>query len=240
MDGENTCKDNKLMVCDDGELKEDVEHACADESPVCRDGESSCSAYLNCDAIEHGQNGCKDSNIVICNDGVTTVIDGGDCVKDDKYCVSDADAQGGYICKLPEPTDCTFEDAHYVKGENMCDGTVLRTCSADKDGELSEGVNCAADGSTKPVCDSKLRICRAYQNCGDNDEIAHELIVCNAKGTNKSKCVDGRLVDLTGSEACAVVDNASAVCTFDTEAECSFTCKSGYFLKNNACEAIVT
>lgn len=239
-DGQNTCQGNKLMVCDDGDLKEDVEHACGEETPLCRDGEAACSAYKMCDAIEHGQNGCKDSNIVVCNDGVTTVIEEGECVKDGKYCVSDDGAQSGFICKEPEPTDCTFDDAHYVKGDKLCDGMVLRTCSAEKDGELSEGVACDADGSTKPVCDSKLRVCRAYKNCGENDEIAHESIVCNAKGTNKAKCVDGRLVDLTGDEACAEVDNASSVCIFESEAECSFVCKTGYFLKNNACELIVT
>ncbi len=237
-DGKNVCKENKLMVCNDGELIEDTENACGTDTPLCRDGESACSAYQDCDTIEHGQNGCKDGNIVLCNDGKMSVIDGGDCVSNGQFCIADVTADG-FICKTPDPTDCAWNGGLVAKNETVCDGNVLKTCSADKDGELSEGMDCASVNNGKPLCDSKLNICRAYYNCGDNEEIEHEAVVCNAKGTNKAKCNDGKLVDLTDG-ACAAVDNANTICTYDTEAACGFECKPGYFLKNDACEPIVT
>ncbi len=237
-DGKNVCKENKLMVCNDGELVEDTENACGTDTPLCRDGEFECSAYKDCDTIEHGKNGCKDGNIVLCNDGETSVVTDGNCVENEQFCITNPTAEG-FICKTPDPTDCAWNNGVVAKNETVCDGNFLKTCSADKDGELSEGVDCATVNNGKPVCDSKLNICRAYLNCGDNGEIVHDSVACNAKGTNKAKCVDGKLVDLT-DDACAAVDNANTTCTYDTEATCGFECKPGYFLKNDACEAIVT
>ncbi len=239
VDGKNICKENKLMVCDDGALIEDVDNACVDDMPLCRDGEFECSAYKDCDDIEHGKNGCKDGNIVSCNDGETSVVTDGNCVENEQFCIADDAAEGGFICKTPASTDCSWNGGLVAKNETVCDGNVLKTCSADKDGELSEGIDCATVNNGKPLCDPKLNICRDYFNCGDNDEIVHEAIVCNVKGTNKAKCNDGKLVDLTDDDACAAVDNANTICTYDIEATCGFECKTGYFQKNGACEPIV-
>ena len=90
----------------------------------------------------------------------------------------------------------------------------------------------------KYYCDPKLNICCDYYKCGNNDEIVHEAVDCNAKSTNKAKCVDGKLVDLTGADACPEVDHANSICTFDTEVTCSFACKTGYTLVGNECQAI--
>ncbi len=167
------------------------------------------------------------------------VIDGGNCVNDDKLCITDSNETIGFACKLPDPGDCEWNGGLIAKNAMVCDGNILRTCSAEKDGVMNDGISCT-DSLDTPVCDSKYLICRPYFNCGNDDEIAHDSIVCNEKGTNKAKCIDGKLVDLTGDDACPVVTNATSVCTFDTEATCSFTCKTGYILVENECQAIVT
>ena len=236
-DGKNVCKDNKLMICDDGILVEDTENACGEEMPLCRDGEFECSAYKDCGTIEHGKNGCKDGNIVDCKDGETTVVDGGNCVENQKLCIADDIAEAGFICKDPDPTDCQWNGGLVAKNETVCDGNILRTCSADKDGVLSTGFECSAKDMNKSYCNPKLNICRAYYHCGENDEIAHGAVVCNDKGTNKAQCIDGKIFDLK-DDICDAPENASPVCTFDAEAVCSFECKLGYFKKNDACELI--
>ncbi len=236
-DGQNTCKNEKLMVCDDGTLNE-VTPGCGDTTPLCRDGENQCSTYKNCASIEHGQNGCKDGNIVACNDGTTSIISGGNCVEQGKSCTANQEARSGFICKAPDPTDCQWNGQTVPKGANICDGNTLRTCSADRDGELNTGFDCAVIDSSRPLCDSKYQICRAYRNCGNDEEIAHDSIVCNAQNTNKAKCVDGKLIDLSGDDACIPVGNASPVCIYSTEATCDFECNTGYTRVGSACESI--
>ena len=83
-DGQNICRNNTLMVCDDGELIEDFSNACGDDMPLCRDGHAECSDYYDCGTIRHTQIGCKENNIVLCQDGKTSVVEGGDCVPEYK------------------------------------------------------------------------------------------------------------------------------------------------------------
>ncbi len=231
--GQKACDENSQVVTcqDDGSMSAGA--AC--EKGICIEG--TC-VRRDCGDITDGQNGCKDGNIVVCNDGVTSVIEGGNCIDAKQKCIADTSAEAGFSCKTPHSGDCEWQGGLIAKNEVVCDDNVLRTCSAEADGVLSEGVDCAVKDSSKPYCDPKLNICRAYFNCGNVDEIKHGEVACNAKGTNKAKCSDGKLVDLTDENACAIVAHADSICTYETEAVCSFACKTGYILVNGECQAI--
>ena len=239
-DGQNICRNNALMVCDDGELIEDFINACGDDMPLCRDGHSECSGYNDCGTIRHTQIGCKENNIVLCQDGKTSVVEGGDCVSESKSCFADASSDIGFVCKTATPTDCQWKDGLLAQGQTVCDGNVLRKCSEEIDGTLSPGVDCADNDDGKIYCDPTLNQCRTYRDCGENGDIPHGVVVCNSKGTNKAQCQDGRLVNLSGADACPIVENASTVCTFTTEAECTYSCNKGYVQIKNACQRIAS
>ena len=194
----------------------------------------------DCGAIAHGQNGCLQGNIVLCHDGEAGVIEGGDCVAHSQYCTPDETAESGFVCKSLDTTDCVFNDDVFAKDSRVCDGNVLRTCSEETDSAWSEGTDCADNENGEVYCDPSLNACRAYRACGESGDIAHGAVVCNDEGTDKAKCEDGTLVELTGDEACPVVENATSVCTFDTEATCSFVCNTGYTQVLDACQAIET
>ena len=194
----------------------------------------------DCGAIAHGQNGCLQGNIVLCHDGEAGVIEGGDCVAHSQYCTPDETAESGFVCKSLDTTDCVFNDDVFAKDSRVCDGNVLRTCSEETDSAWSEGKDCADNENGEVYCDPSLNACRAYRACGESGDIAHGAVVCNDQGTDKAWCEDGTLVELTGDEACPVVENATSVCTFDTEATCSFVCNTGYTRVQDACQAIET
>ena len=194
----------------------------------------------DCGAIAHGQNGCLQGNIVLCHDGEAGVIEGGDCVAHSQYCTPDETAESGFVCKSLDTTDCVFNDDVFAKDSRVCDGNVLRTCSEETDSAWSEGTDCADNENGEVYCDPSLNACRAYRACGESGDIAHGAVVCNDQGTDKAWCEDGTLVELTGDEACPVVENATSVCTFDTEATCSFVCNTGYTRVQDACQAIET
>ena len=194
----------------------------------------------DCGAIAHGQNGCLQGNIVLCHDGEAGVIEGGDCVAHSQYCTPDETAESGFVCKSLDTTDCVFNDDVFAKDSRVCDGNVLRTCSEETDSAWSEGTDCADNENGEVYCDPSLNACRAYRACGESGDIAHGAVVCNDQGTDKAWCEDGTLVELTGDEACPVVENATSVCTFDTEATCSFVCNTGYTQVHDTCQAIET
>ena len=194
----------------------------------------------DCGAIAHGQNGCLQGNIVLCHDGEAGVIEGGDCVAHSQYCTPDETAESGFVCKSLDTTDCVFNDDVFAKDSRVCDGNVLRTCSEETDSAWSEGTDCADNENGEVYCDPSLNACRAYRACGESGDIAHGAVVCNDQGTDKAWCEDGTLVELTGDEACPVVENATSVCTFDTEATCSFVCNTGYTQVQDTCQAIET
>ena len=194
----------------------------------------------DCGAIAHGQNGCLQGNIVLCHDGEAGVIEGGDCVAHSQYCTPDETAESGFVCKSLDTTDCVFNDDVFAKDSRVCDGNVLRTCSEVTDSAWSEGTDCADNENGEVYCDPSLNACRAYRACGESGDIAHGAVVCNDQGTDKAWCEDGTLVELTGDEACPVVENATSVCTFDTEATCSFVCNTGYTQVQDTCQAIET
>ena len=239
-DGQNICRNNTLMVCDDGELIEDFSNACGDDMPLCRDGHAECSDYHDCGTIRHTQIGCKENNIVLCQDGKTSVVEGGDCVSESKSCFADASSDIGFVCKTATPTDCQWKDGLLAQDQTVCDGNVLRKCSEEIDGTLSPGVDCADNDDGKIYCDPTLNQCRTYRDCVENGDIPHGAVVCNSKGTNKAQCQDGRLVNLSGADACPIVENASTVCTFTTEAECTYSCNKGYVQIKNACQRIAS
>ena len=239
-DGQNICRNNTLMVCDDGELIEDFSNACGDDMPLCRDGHAECSDYYDCGTIRHTQIGCKENNIVLCQDGKTSVVEGGDCVSESKSCFADASSDIGFVCKTATPTDCQWKDGLLAQDQTVCDGNVLRKCSEEIDGTLSPGVDCADNDDGKIYCDPTLNQCRTYRDCVENGDIPHGAVVCNSKGTNKAQCQDGRLVNLSGADACPIVENASTVCTFTTEAECTYSCNKGYVQIKNACQRIAS
>ena len=239
-DGQNICRNNTLMVCDDGELIEDFSNACGDDMPLCRDGHAECSDYYDCGTIRHTQIGCKENNIVLCQDGKTSVVEGGDCVSESKSCFADASSDIGFVCKTATPTDCQWKDGLLAQAQTVCDGNVLRKCSEEIDGTLSPGVDCADNDDGKIYCDPTLNQCRTYRDCVENGDIPHGAVVCNSKGTNKAQCQDGRLVNLSGADACPIVENASTVCTFTTEAECTYSCNKGYVQIKNACQRIAS
>ena len=194
----------------------------------------------DCGAIAHGQSSCLEGNIVLCHDGKTDVIEGGDCVAQSRHCAPDETAESGFVCKELNTTDCVFNDDVFAKDSRVCDGNVLRTCSEVTDSAWSEGTDCADNENGEVYCDPSLNACRAYRACGESGDIAHGAVVCNDEGTDKAWCEDGTLVELTGDEACPVVENATSVCTFDTEATCSFVCNTGYTRVQDACQAIET
>ena len=194
----------------------------------------------DCGAIAHGQSSCLEGNIVLCHDGEAGVIEGGDCVAHSQYCTPDETAESGFVCKSLDTTDCVFNDDVFAKDSRVCDGNVLRTCSEETDSAWSEGTDCADNENGEVYCDPSLNACRAYRACGESGDIAHGAVVCNDQGTDKAWCEDGTLVELTGDEACPVVENATSVCTFDTEATCSFVCNTGYTRVQDACQAIET
>ena len=239
-DGQNICRNNTLMVCDDGELIEDFSNVCGDDMPLCRDGHAECSDYYDCGTIRHTQIGCKENNIVLCQDGKTSVVEGGDCVSESKSCFADASSDIGFVCKTATPTDCQWKDGLLAQDQTVCDGNVLRKCSEEIDGTLSPGVDCADNDDGKIYCDPTLNQCRTYRDCVENGDIPHGAVVCNSKGTNKAQCQDGRLVNLSGADACPIVENASTVCTFTTEAECTYSCNKGYVQIKNACQRIAS
>ena len=239
-DGQNICRNNTLMVCDDGELIEDFSNVCGDDMPLCRDGHAECSDYHDCGTIRHTQIGCKENNIVLCQDGKTSVVEGGDCVSESKSCFADASSDIGFVCKTATPTDCQWKDGLLAQDQTVCDGNVLRKCSEEIDGTLSPGVDCADNDDGKIYCDPTLNQCRTYRDCVENGDIPHGAVVCNSKGTNKAQCQDGRLVNLSGADACPIVENASTVCTFTTEAECTYSCNKGYVQIKNACQRIAS
>ena len=191
-------------------------------------------------AIAHGQNGCLQGNIVLCHDGEAGVIAGGDCVAHSQYCTPDETAESGFGCQELNTPDCIFNDDVFAKGARVCDGNVLSTCSEVADSAWSEGTDCADNENGEVYCDPSLNACRAYRACGESGDIAHGAVVCNDEGTDKAWCEDGTLVELTGDEACPVVENATSVCTFDTEATCSFVCNTGYTQVQDTCQAIET
>ena len=239
-DGKNICQHNTLMICDDGQLTEDLSNACDDDMPLCRDGQAECSGYSDCGLIPHNQIGCKENKIVLCQDGETSLVDGGDCVSESKSCFADASSDIGFVCKKETPTDCKWKDGILAQGQTVCDGNVLRKCSEETDGTLSPGLDCADNDDEKIYCDPALNQCRAYRNCGENGDIPHGSVVCNIKGTNKAQCQDGKLVNLSGEDACPIVENASTVCTFDTVAVCTYSCNKGYVQINNECQRSVS
>ena len=239
-DGQNICRNNTLMVCDDGELIEDFSNVCGDDMPLCRDGHAECSDYYDCGTIRHTQIGYKENNIVLCQDGKTSVVEGGDCVSESKSCFADASSDIGFVCKTATPTDCQWKDGLLAQDQTVCDGNVLRKCSEEIDGTLSPGVDCADNDDGKIYCDPTLNQCRTYRDCVENGDIPHGAVVCNSKGTNKAQCQDGRLVNLSGADACPIVENASTVCTFTTEAECTYSCNKGYVQIKNACQRIAS
>ena len=194
----------------------------------------------DCGELAHGQSSCLEGNIVLCHDGKTDVIEGGDCVAQSRHCAPDETSESGFVCKELNTTDCIFNDDVFAKDSRVCDGNVLRTCSEETDSAWSEGTDCADNENGEVYCDPSLNACRAYRACGESGDIAHGAVVCNDEGTDKAKCEDGKLVVLTGDEACPVVENATSVCTFDTEATCSFVCNSGYTRVQDACQAIET
>ena len=194
----------------------------------------------DCGELAHGQSSCLEGNIVLCHDGKTDVIEGGDCVAQSRHCAPDETSESGFVCKELNTTDCIFNDDVFAKDSRVCDGNVLRTCSEETDSAWSEGTDCADNENGEVYCDPSLNACRAYRACGESGDIAHGAVVCNDEGTDKAKCEDGKLVALTGDEACPVVENATSVCSFDTEAMCSFVCNSGYTRVQDACQAIET
>ena len=230
-----------LVVCGMGSCNETAEWSpwdCSMTGEGC-EPEPEPSAK-DCGAIAHGQNGCLQGNIVLCHDGEAGVIEGGDCVAHSQYCTPDETAESGFVCKSLDTTDCVFNDDVFAKDSRVCDGNVLRTCSEETDSAWSEGTDCADNENGEVYCDPSLNACRAYRACGESGDIAHGAVVCNDEGTDKAKCEDGTLVELTGDEACPVVENATSVCTFDTEATCSFVCNTGYTRVQDACQAIET
>ncbi len=228
-DGQKICKDLKLMTCDDGKLVEAAD-GCS-ESMLCRDGDHECSNYKLCENIPHDANGCLAGNIVKCNDGEITLVE--DCLIKDQFCAANSQAEGGFECKLPDPTDCEWNGSLVKKGQTVCENNVLKTCSAEIDTKFDEGTPCVDIDPTKPICEPDS--CREEKYCGPHSDITPGAIVCNNAGTNKAKCVDGQLVDLT-DDACTARENATSVCTFNTEAICSDTCNRHYVDIGGKCQ----
>ncbi len=232
-DGKQICQNNLLMVCDDGLLKE-AENACSGETPACRDGESACSAYKNCGNILHGTSGCFGNNIVTCNDGAITPVS--DCVSEDKYCALDEKNGGQFICKIPIVTDCNFNGRLFRKGETVCDGNVLKTCSSNVNEQFDDGAECAAINPDTPICDIYMNSCRAEKKCGEDSSINPGSIVCNFPQTNLSICRDGVRVEVTDDKACKDDAHGKAICIeSESGAACSLNCEPGYILKDSTC-----
>ncbi len=233
-DGQNICKDNKLMVCDDGSLKE-AAHGCA-QNTTCRDGQNQCSPYNKCGSIAHNATGCLNGNVVTCNDGTTSLLT--NCVSKDQFCAPNPEIENGFYCKSPDPTDCEWNGELVEKDKTICDGNLLRTCSALINTEFDEGTDCIELDPNKPICDTNL--CREEKYCGNNLDITPGSIVCNQDKTNKAECIDGTLVDLTDDDACSARENAHSICIFTTEAICSDACNAGFTDVNGTCETIKT
>ena len=230
--GQHTCSELKLMVCHDGIL-EDAKPGC-NANQICRDGDKSCSSrYKDCDALAHGERGCLDQNYVACFDGKLTTIT--DCTANGQFCYHDDDL--GFICKSPTPVVCLWNDTIVPQGQTICDGNALKTCEGNS--ELNAGTDCADINPTRPICD--LNTCREERSCGEYGDIAPNEIACNAQGTNKAKCIDGKLVDLTGADACTGRENATPICiSTGSTTQCDILCKPGYANVDGKCEAIAT
>ncbi len=232
--GQTTCKDLKLMVCDDGQLVEAKPGCAANEK--CLDGQNQCSNYRSCGSIAHNANGCLNGDIVSCNDGKTTVVE--DC-SSDEVCTASANAKGSFVCKKPASTDCEWNGGLVSKGQSVCDGNVLKTCSSENDGKFDAGIDCSRTNNPyQPICDTDS--CREEKYCGPNKDIKPGEIVCNAAGTNQAKCVDGTLVDETDVYACQAPENASPICVSYEESGltyyyCTHKCNKGYVDFNGEC-----
>ncbi len=231
-DGQKTCQNLKLVICNDGQFVE-ADPGCS-ELMLCRDGDSECSNYNACDTIAHNAHGCLDSNIVLCNDGTTSLVE--DCVANNQSCAPNEEADCGFYCKSPDPTDCDWNGGVVEIDQTVCDGNLLKTCSAEVNTQFDEGRDCVDIDPAKPVCD--VNVCREEKYCGNELEIAPGDIVCNEDETNKAECVDGTLVDLTDDDACSARENAHPVCTYTSEAVCSDVCDTGFTDVNGSCETI--
>ncbi len=151
------------MICHDGRLEEAIPGCGLNET--CRDGENECSPYKDCATITHDAVGCFDGNIVKCTDGESETFE--DCVAEGQFCVANDEAEIGYICKDPDPTDCPWKETSVAKGQTVCDGNLLKTCSANVDTEFDEGTDCAELDPRKPICDPNIR--REERYCFDGD-----------------------------------------------------------------------
>ncbi len=161
---------------------------------------------------------------------------GSDCVLENKYCASDEENEGQFICKLPTVTDCQFKGQLFKKGETVCDGNVLRTCSKEVNEEFDDGIECKAIAADTPICDIYTNECRAEKKCGKDGSIESGAIICSPAGSNKAICNDGILTALTGEDACKGIAHGFAICIeTDSGPTCSFECEPGYRKDNDTC-----
>ena len=220
-DGKTVC-DVENGVCNSDQPECPAE--CPDD---CTDGV--CTSYnRDCDSIAHGALGCLNGSIVKCTDGELSTVT--DCVVNNQLCAMDE--EHNTFCKDPDPTDCIWNETTVAKGQTVCDGNLLKTCSANIDTEFDDGTDCADLDPNTPICDPN--ICREEKYCGD---ITPGDIVCNDEGTDKVECIDGNLVDL---KACTARKNAHAICTYTTEAVCSDACDPGFTDVKGTCEKTKT
>ena len=205
-DGATICSGNNLITCHNGSTST---NSCG--YGVCRENDTQCSEYKSCTigsmTIAHNALACGEGgkSIVRCNDGnleTTSTCSG------KTTCMPTGNE---YTCDEPPAQSCSLNNETIGKGVYRCDNNILRLCTENG---LTDGTNCASNNDGKSKCD-KDKCVAASCTVGDTT-VASGSTTCNADGTQKVKCEDGKLNTVstgacTSSQICQI-DGGTPVC----------------------------
>ena len=198
--GATLCSNGNLITCNNGSTDT---QSCG--YGVCRNGETSCSDYKTCsvgsNTVAHNAQVCSSDgkSVVRCNDGKLDTVTS---CSGKTVCMASGSS---YSCEEPPAVTCKLGSTTISEGAYICDSNKLRMCTSSG---LNAGTDCASNGNGKSKC-SVDKCVAATCTVGDTT-IASGSTTCNADGTQKVKCEDGKL-NTVSTGACT----SSQICQID-------------------------